>query len=376
MIFRSFVILVCISLAGCSSIGPHQVKLDRNRYNDVIQQTNNEQLLMNIVRLRYVEPVTNLKLTNVTSSYTFNSSITTAGTGLSFINASASAPGGAGPSQTKTLNIDPGVQYSDTPTISYAPVENSVFAEEMMSPLKLYKVHLLAYGGISDTQLVMRLVFQNINDMDNASSASSEKMRALPDYKKYYRFVDKLSYLIDNNEAYFRLKKINGNSVWSIYFPPKYSHTQKADEIRNLLHVKNNTKNEIILSDVYLDKKQDNLVFVRMRSLYGMMIFLSYGVQIPESDIEKHYVYTYYNADGTPYDWAPLTKGLLTVYSSDTEPKDVFVKTMSHGHWFYIENSDLDSKATFLLLVRLIALSSAALDKLGGAGPLLTLPAR
>jgi len=46
--------------------------------------TNNEQLLMNIVRLRYVEPVTNLKLTNVTSSYTFNPSISTAGTGIAF----------------------------------------------------------------------------------------------------------------------------------------------------------------------------------------------------------------------------------------------------------------------------------------------------
>src|SRR5476651_2328034 len=98
--YRSIIISICILLAGCSSIGPHQIKLDRHRYNDVIQETNNEQLLMNIVRLRYVESVTNLKLTNVTSSYTFNPNISTAGTGMSFTTA------GSGLSNSvKTLNI-------------------------------------------------------------------------------------------------------------------------------------------------------------------------------------------------------------------------------------------------------------------------------
>src|SRR5579862_6372482 len=115
MVFRSFIIAIYILLVGCASIGPHQIKLDRNRYNDVIQQTNNEQLLMNIVRLRYVEPVTNLKLTNVTSSYTFNPSISTAGTGFSFTTGGMAAPGAAGSSNVKTFNIEPGVQYSDTP---------------------------------------------------------------------------------------------------------------------------------------------------------------------------------------------------------------------------------------------------------------------
>jgi len=198
----------------------------------------------------------------------------------------------------------------------------------------------------------------------------------LPDYKKYYRFVDRLSYLIDQREASFRLKKIKDNTVWSIYFNPRYSHSREVNEIKNMLHVKDKSINEIILSDVYMKTQQNNIVFVRMRSLYGILIYLSYGVQIPESDVKKRFVYTYHNADGTPYDWTPLTHGLLNVQSSETEPTNVFVKTKIHGHWFFIENSDLDSKATFILLVRLIALTSASLDKLTGAGPILTLPAR
>ena len=77
------------------------------------------------------------------------------------------------------------------------------------------------------------------------------------------------------------------------------------------------------------------------------------------------------NDDGTPFDWTQVTGGLLTVKSQETCPFDAFVRVRYRGAWFYIDDTDLDSKSTFGLLNQLFALQS------GGAKsvmPVLTLP--
>ena len=49
----NFVLIPIISLLmGFASVGPQRIDLDRPNYNDVIQDTNYEQALKNIVRLR------------------------------------------------------------------------------------------------------------------------------------------------------------------------------------------------------------------------------------------------------------------------------------------------------------------------------------
>src|SRR5262245_27974183 len=46
--------LACAAvLACCGCLGPRAVQCTRARYNEVIQNTNNEELLLNLVRLRY-----------------------------------------------------------------------------------------------------------------------------------------------------------------------------------------------------------------------------------------------------------------------------------------------------------------------------------
>lgn len=373
---RIIFIFIVFLVSGCASIGPRQINIDRNRYNDVIQETNNQQLLINIVRLRYVEPTSFLKLTNVTSSYTLNPSVNTNGTGVAY--ATATSPSGilTASTVTRTLNVAPAVNYLDTPTISYAPVDDSVFVNELMTPVKLESVHLLNYGGIHEARLLNRLVFQEINGLDNASAATSAKMGgALPQYKKFYQLLDNLVYLSERSAIQFRPAKVNNNYVLAIHVDNRYINTPAVRNIRKLLNIPNNGK-DIILSDIVTDNAKDNVVFVKTRSIYGIMTFLSYGVQIPESDVRAKYVYTYYNPDGTRFDWTPLTQGLLKVYSSQREPVDTFIKVFVHNHWFYIKNNDLDSKSTFTLLTRLITLTAGSELGKAQSGPLLTLPAR
>ena len=54
-------------LSGC--LGPKAVRHTRLRYNEVVRDTNDQQLLINIVRLRYADSPVFIDLPNITSQF-------------------------------------------------------------------------------------------------------------------------------------------------------------------------------------------------------------------------------------------------------------------------------------------------------------------
>ena len=69
---RSFrrAVLLLVAWAGFSGCaGPNAVRYTRMRYNEVMRDTNDEQLLMNIVRLRYADSPIFIDLPNITSQF-------------------------------------------------------------------------------------------------------------------------------------------------------------------------------------------------------------------------------------------------------------------------------------------------------------------
>ena len=61
------VLAACASISGC--MGPKAVRYTRMQYNEVIRDTNDQQLLMNIVRLRYADSPVFIDLPNITSQF-------------------------------------------------------------------------------------------------------------------------------------------------------------------------------------------------------------------------------------------------------------------------------------------------------------------
>src|SRR4029078_7718429 len=115
-------------------------------------------------------------------------------------------------------------------------------------------------------------------------------------------------------------------------------------------------------------------VHLETRSILGIARFLSYGVHVPESDLQKGYAYQLKNSDGTPYEMHTLFHNLFTVYSCDKEPSDTYVKTFYRGHWFYIKSADIDAKVTFTFLQRLMTLIAGSQATIPQSAPVLTIP--
>ena len=101
-----FVLMATAGLAGCqSTLGPQAIERTHPAYNEAIIASENEQMLQNIVRLRYRDVAFFLEIGSVTASLSLRAN---AG-----VDANVQLGGG------DSLSPNTGVSYSDNPTISY-----------------------------------------------------------------------------------------------------------------------------------------------------------------------------------------------------------------------------------------------------------------
>ena len=68
-------VAVLLAVSGCAQLGPHLVKAGRNEYNKVLAQTDDEETLLNLVRMRYADNPAMLNVSSVSTSFTWNQGV-------------------------------------------------------------------------------------------------------------------------------------------------------------------------------------------------------------------------------------------------------------------------------------------------------------
>ena len=126
--FARMLILIAGLAAASGCLGPKAVRYTRLRYNEVVRDTNDEQLLINIVRLRYADSPVFIDLPNITSQFEV------AGRGNYL--------GGYGNQTNAPASLGFGnMSLRDTPTLSYHPREGREIAKALLTPLVGGSVH-------------------------------------------------------------------------------------------------------------------------------------------------------------------------------------------------------------------------------------------
>ena len=115
----------------------------------------------------------------------------------------------------------------------------------------------------------------------------------------------------------------------------------------------------------------DATINFQTRSFMGVMYFLAQSVKVPSADVDAGRVMVTKKPNGEAFDWNEVTRELMHITSSESEPESAAVAINYRGSWFYIDDADLPSKSTFALLGQLYALQS---DADGKGTPILTLP--
>jgi hypothetical protein len=118
-------------------------------------------------------------------------------------------------------------------------------------------------------------------------------------------------------------------------------------------------------------KPTDDTLYMNLRSILQIMIFLAKGVSVPEEHVISGVVPTTQDRDGLVYDWTRVTAGVFSVQSQKHRPRDAEVAVYYRGYWYYIACNDVSSRAVMSVLEILFSLEESA-ERAGG--PLLTLP--
>ena len=66
---RMLIVVLLVAASGCAQLGPDLIEAGRNDYNKVLAQTNDEELLLNLARLRYADNPMFMAVTSVRGLY-------------------------------------------------------------------------------------------------------------------------------------------------------------------------------------------------------------------------------------------------------------------------------------------------------------------
>ena len=334
---------------ACAKIGPDIIQASGNDYNIAIQRTIDEQLLLNLIRLKYHDTPFFLEVNSVSSQFKLNSE--------------ASISATLKEQQTpETVGLSGKLNFTEQPTVTYLPLHGNDFIQRLLKPISIDTIILLANSGWSIERL-LRLTVDNINGIPNAPNAGGPKPSVAPDFKEFQTVAKYFRDLQTKNHMDF---VYDSDENASIIF---HADNRLVAKLREKLRLDSHMKLKFLNGKGIVNNKSDSVI-LSTRSFLGVMYYLSHSVDVPDKDKASGKVTITYDDDGNEFDWSELTSNLFKI-KSGADASNIAISTNYRNNWFYIDDTDLNSKTTFSLLMQLFSLQSG---KSEGIAPLLTLP--
>ncbi len=345
-----------MAISGCTQLGPDLVKTGRNEYNKVLAQTQDEETLLNLVRMRYADNVAMLNVSSVSTSFTWNQG------------ASAQAQKFEAGSKDDNIAVRGQLDYTERPTITYTPLGGADLVKNVLTPMELDSLLLLSRSGWSIERL-LRVMANRMNGTENAREASGPTPKEVPQFAEFLSAAKLLRNLQRQGLITFGYRKVGEERVPAMRLEPEARGSKEALALFTLLGLDPNRG--LFTIDTGGRRRSASSLRVELRSLVGLMFFLSHAVDVPERDRVLGRVTVTRNEKGERFDWTPVIGDLLDIRSQSAPPENAAIAVRYRDTWFYVDDSDIDSKYTFMLLRTLIALQAGKIER---AGPLLTLP--
>jgi len=358
-------ILALFLLAGCTQLGPRAVKMGRTEYNIVFRETDDEELLLNIVRFRYLEPPYFLELKSLNTQFSFNPKVEAE---LDYPN----------PISNADLRITLEYDYEEKPTISYTPLTGTDFVTRMLSPIGIDTI-LLILNIPRRVDKTLATTVRQINGLVNVPMVGKDQnlnvnVIEFEISKEFQRSLELMQALRSQGLMRFGHLKKGKEAHAVVQFNQAALNTPEYQELTELLGIEPG-KTEYNLVSGIGDRKPDTIMLIT-RSLSNVLEFASIGVQIPEEDVKAGNVLMVRDSEGSSSFTDSFTDDfasgkIIQIRSSKSPPANPAVAVYYRRNWFYIDGADLNSKATYYLIVTLFSLQSGDAK---GAGPILTLP--
>ena len=347
------VCLVLWVLSGCSTVGPKSISMGRANYNQAINKTEDDQMLLAIIEGRYGGSFSMLAVSGVAANVRFKANV--------------GIEAGFGNKQDYLGNLVPitgGLAYEENPTITYLPVQGTQYLRQLMSPIPLDIIVLFIRTG-TNLNAYLSMLADRINDMQNPDFLAATSTKPDDRFKRFVELNTELSqsgviqWVADPRDDVPFAILITG-------YTPGYS--EKVREYLSLLEIKMpaDESSDIVLP-VFLGVKGQELdgVAISTRSTFDLIEILRAAIEIPQE----------HAAAGIAIDYpTPGQAGKnIRIQAAKSKPKRASVAVKHRGYWFYIDDSDLRTKLFYQMVRTLWSVSIAA-----GTGqktaPVLTIP--
>lgn len=341
---------------GCKHIGPRTVPRDRSDYSDAIGDSWKRQTLLNIVKLRYLDPPIFIDVANIVSGYQLQVGATVGGQ-LSSANAI----------QGNSLNMGGAATFIDRPTITYTPLTGNKFVKGLMTPLPPESVFFMIQSGWPADAVLFAAVAE-MNGLKNQSSSISGISPPDADFMRALALLRKIQI---SGAVALRVKQAANKQQTSLLtFRSQDVSPQTLEDIAELRRLLRLDPDAMEFSLVFGGTATHNKeVAVLTRSLMHQLATMASQVDVPEEDVRQGRA-----APG----WESVASNtnavrLVEIHSSRSKPTDAFVAVQYHSHWFWIDDRDLKSKRVLSFMMLLFTLADTGeRENL----PLITIPAQ
>lgn len=332
--------LVFCLLSSCANFGPRQLPSNRLRYNYSLENSDIQQRLLNIVRLRYSDAPYFLNVSSIVSQFTYTG---TMGAGISnnIVTTRAKSP---------IWQATGGGVLTEAPTITYTPLQGKKYVSLLLTPIDLTVIYMMIREGWAIDR-IFRLLVQNFGPLDNRTHAYGTSLTTIPHYDEFREFSNILRMLQYNNLLEIDDETINKKPA--IKFTVRNFNTLNAAQRKILARV-NLTPSTPTIWLVSFSSKTKQYINLQTSTVLSVFNYLSKAVEVPPEHVTDESAPLVRLKHGQIHDWTSATKGMLRIYSAEHKPKGAAVAIRYRKHWFYIKDNDFDSKQTLDLLTIIV----------------------
>lgn len=342
------VALTTALLAACGSLGPRTMDNDQLDYGESIGDNWKNQMLANIVKIRYVDMPVFVDVGSIVAGYSLETIVSGR---LGF---SDSFTGG------NTQNLGVTGRYTDRPTITYMPKTGDQYLRSLLAPVEPKNLLALVQAGYN-AELLFTWAVESINGVSNYRGTSSGKMEADPEF---YELTGMMKDMQGAGAAAWEFKKdsATGHDIILVL---------RSDNLSDTLRQKRMRVAEILGIDPALEQYRvmyapnhlgPDVLAIQTRSIIQMLASMARFVDIPPEFSDQ-------TVPGLSDTGGPRRP--FRVHFGKDKPDESFAAIEYRDYWYWIENTDMASKGVFTLMLFLTTLTNTAGET---AGPVLTIP--
>jgi hypothetical protein len=345
-------LVAVLALAGCTSLGPKSVAMDRFDYSTAIADSWKQQTLLNIVKVRYMDLPVFVDVSSIVAGYSMQTGVSVSGTASSerAIQGNFLAAGGQ-------------AIYTDRPTITYVPLTGEKFLRGLITPIDPKNIFSMLQSGYA-ADFILGLTVEGLNGVRNRSFAAGVLREADPDFQRALQLLREVQAA---GAVGLRVEEDKAKGSTAVLFfrrddvPAEI--VAKTVEIRRLLRMPAEPQKFVLTYSP--TRGADNELAVNSRSMLQIITAFASYIDVPAADLEHH--------RATPAVGNTAVEDPVRIYSSDEKPADAFAAVHYRGHWFWIDDGDFKTKRALTAVMFFFTLAeTGGNEKL----PLITIPAQ